>query len=248
MEEEKLTIDEMVLCDRLRRMKFSAMATALEDMLLDPLSPNRTFEEKITDLINSEWNKRTEKRFLKLLSKANLKFTDAAFDDKIKNPERNIDMQLFSRLITCDWIREGRVLIITGKTGTGKSYLACAFAIFAMRKDYSAFYVSANRLQEMADLADREGEFLSFCDKMTKVDLLIIDDFGLMTLDSTKCMRLFTILDAREKRKATLVTSQIPVKDWYETFSDMTYADACLDRLAKGSFRIALEGPSLRPE
>ena len=84
MEEEKLTIDEMVLCDRLRRMKFSAMATALEDMLLDPLSPNRTFEEKITDLINSEWNKRTEKRFLKLLSKANLKFTDAAFDDKIK--------------------------------------------------------------------------------------------------------------------------------------------------------------------
>ena len=77
---------------------------------------------------------------------------------------------------------------------------------------------------------------------------LIIDDLGLMTLDSTKCMRLFTILDAREKRKATLVTSQIPVKDWYETFSDMTYADACLERLAKGRFRIALEGSSLRPE
>ena len=77
---------------------------------------------------------------------------------------------------------------------------------------------------------------------------LIIDDLGLMTLDSTKCMRLFTILDARERRKATLVISQIPAKDWYETFSDMTYADACLDRLAKGSFRIVLEGPRLRPE
>ena len=245
-ETTKLNVDEMVLCDRLRKMKFSAMAKKLEEIFSDPLSPNRTFLECATDLVNSEWDQRAEKKYRRLLSKANLKFPDAAFDEKIYKPERKIDIALVERLSSCEWIREGKVLLITGLTGTGKSHLACAFANAASRKNLTVYFCAAEIFLAKAELAEREKRQLEFIDEMASYDLLIIDDFGLMNLDVEKCTRLFTVLNVREKKKATIVTSQCPVSGWYQMFSERTHADACLDRLSKGSFRIPLEGPSLR--
>ena len=185
-ENNKLEIGEMVLCDRLRKMKLSAMARRLEAIFADPLSPNRTFAECIGDLVNAEWDKRAENKYKKLLSKANLKFQDAAFDEKTLRPERGIDQALVERLSSCEWIREGKVLLITGKTSTEKSHLACSFANLAMRKNMTAYFCAAEIFLAKAELAETEKKQLEFIDEMSSCDLLIIDDFGLMNLDIEK--------------------------------------------------------------
>lgn len=244
--DNKLDVSDLVLCDRLRRMKFSSMAKKLEAMLEDPLTPNKTFAECATELVNAEWDARAEKKYKRLLEKAGLKFPDAAFDEKINRPERNIDLALLQRLSSCDWIKEGKVLLVTGKTGTGKSYLACAIANIALRKSMTVFFCSAEILMAKAELAEKEKNLLEFINEMADYDLLVIDDFGLMSLSPEKCTHLFTILNARERRKAIIITSQCPVADWYDMFAENTHADACLDRVTKGSFRLLLEGPSLR--
>ncbi len=247
--DEKLTNDEMIICDRLRRMKLSTMADALDAIFKDPLTPNREFFEIISDLVNTEWDTRRDKKFKKLLAKSEIKYQDAAFDDKMYLPDRNIDQQLVSKLMSCEWVKLGKAVIITGKTGTGKSYLASAFGLCALHKDYRVRYESANNLlQKLSVAKEKSADFLKFTEELFSYDLLIIDDFGLMELDVAKCQLLFSILDAREGKRATLITSQIPVKDWYALFSDSTYADACMERMSKGSYRILLDGPSLRPD
>lgn len=245
----KLSNDEMIICDKLRKMKLSIMSEALDGVFKDPLTPNRTFFEVISYLVNEEWNARRNKRFKKLLAKSGIKYIDAAFDEKLNLPDRNINQELVARLITCDWIPLGRTLIITGKTGTGKSFLASAFGLCALHKDYKVRYDSANTLlKKLAKANQDSSEYLSYTDELFSYDLLIIDDYGLMELDMIKCQLLFSLLDAREGKRATIITSQIPVKDWYGLFADSTYADACMERMAKGSFRLSLDGPSLRSD
>ncbi len=245
----KLTNDEMIICDRLRRMKLSTMADTLDAVFKDPLTPNREFFEIISDLVNTEWDTRRDKKFKKLLAKSGIKYQDAVFDDKLYLSERKIDQQLISKLMTCEWIKQGKTVIITGKTGTGKSYLASAFGLCALHKDYKVRYESANNLLKKLSKANEDSsEFLDYTDELISYDLLIIDDYGLMELDVIKCQLLFSLLDAREGKKATLITSQIPVKDWYGMFADSTYADACMERMSKGSYRLPLDGPSLRPD
>lgn len=245
----KISNEELIICDRLRKMKLSTMSETLDGVFKDPLTPNRTFFEIISELVNSEWDARKDKKFKKLLAKSGIKYPDAAFDDKLLLPDRNINQELISRLMSCEWIPLGRTIIITGKTGTGKSYLASAFGICALHKDYKVRYESANTLLKKLAKANLDStEYLSYTDELFAYDLLIIDDYGLMELDMLKCQLLFSLLDAREGKKATLITSQIPVKDWYGMFADSTYADACMERMAKGSFRLPLDGPSLRPD
>lgn len=245
----KLTNDEFIICDRLKRMKLSTMADTLDAVFKDPLTPNRDFVEIISDLVNAEWDARRNKKFRKLLSKSGIKYPDAAFDDKLYLPERNINQETVMMLMSCDWIKLAKKVIITGKTGTGKSYLASAFGICAMHKDYKVLYESTNTLLKKLDKANANSvEFIDYTNELMSYDLLIIDDYGLMELDMTKCQLFFSLLETRENKKATLITSQIPVKNWYGMFADSTYADACMDRIAKGSYRILLDGPSLRPE
>lgn len=245
----KLSNEELVVCDRLRKMKLSSMADALTTTFKDPLTPNRSFFELISDLVNSEWDARRSKRFRKLLAKSGIKYQDAAFDDKLYLPERNINQETVTMLTSCDWIMLGKKLIITGMTGTGKSYMASAFGICALHKDYRVRYENTNELLKKLDRANaNSAEFLDYTNELMSYDLLIIDDFGLMDLDLVKCQLFFSMLEARENKKATLIASQIPVKDWYGIFGDSTYADACMDRIAKGSYRLLLDGPSLRPD
>ena len=245
----KLSNDELVICSRLRKMKLSTMANTLEQIFKDPLTPNRSFLEICSDLVNSEWDARRNKKFKKLLSKSGIKYQDAAFDDKLYLPDRNIDHELVSKLSSCEWIQAGKTVVITGKTGTGKSYLASAFGICALHKDFTVRYESTNTLlQKLASANENPTTFLAYSNELFSYDLLIIDDYGLMELDIVKCQLLFSLLDARENKKATLITSQIPVKDWYGMFADNTYADACMERMSKGSYRLVLDGPSLRSD
>lgn len=239
------------LHDKLKMMKFSGMAEELRHQMEDPNADLRSFEERFNDLVEAEWLLRYNKKFDRFMKKSKIKHADASFDETLYDPKRQLDTVTIEKLSNCNWIKEGRNLLITGMTGTGKTYYANAMGIAALKQFYTVRYYSANRL--MMELnsyrqMDNTIKLLEMIEEMSKVDLLIIDDFGLMELDIEKCRYLFQILDAREGRKSTMIVSQIPVKEWYDLFEDSTYADACLDRLVCKAYRLEFNGESLRKD
>jgi len=158
---------------------------------------------------------------------------------------------LIDALSKCNWIPEAKILSITGATGTGKSYLACALAISAMQKGFSAKYLPTNVLIAELQESSATNTTIEYLNDISDFDLLILDDFGYSEEEATKKKpmnyhRLFEVLNAREGRKATIIAAQIPRSDWYDLFRNDTYADACMDRIVKGNYLLELEGPSMR--
>lgn len=241
-----LTTEQLQLCDRLRQMKLSGMAEALEQQFSDPNSDLAGFDERFENIVNYEWEMRFNKKFSRFLKKATLKYPQADLDETIYESDRLLDTTTIERLFTCGWIEEGRNLIITGATGAGKSYLANALCIAALRQFKPAKYIRANTLMNELERARLKSEYLDYINQLAGFDLLIIDDFGLMELDLDKCRDLFEVIDSRESRKSTMVVSQLPVKAWYELFADSTYADACLDRIIHKAYRLELNGRNMR--
>lgn len=245
-EEKQLYMD---LYEKLKSMKFSGMAEELRLQLENPNSDLESFQERFKKLVTAEWNLRYNKKFERYLKKSNLKIPGATLDEKLYEPERQLDVVTIEKLNTCTWIDEGRNLIVTGMTGTGKTYYVNALAIVALKQFKNVRYYSASRLlMEISayEQVDDPVKLLDTMEKLAQIDLLIIDDFGLMNLDVDKCRYLFQILDSREGRKSTVLISQIPVKEWYDLFKDCTYADACLDRVLCRAYRLEFKGESLR--
>ena len=224
-EEQILYMD---LYEKLKSMKFSGMAEELRIQLENPNSDLESFQNRFEKLVTAEWNLRYNKKFERYLKKAKLKIPGATFDEKLYVSDRQLDIPTIEKLNTCTWIDEGRNLVVTGMTGTGKTYYVNALAVAALKQ------------------VDDSLKFLGIMENIAQVDLLIIDDFGLMNLDVEKCRHLFEILDSREGRKSTVLVSQIPVKEWYDLFKDCTYADACLDRVLCKAYRLEFKGESLR--
>ncbi len=245
-----MTLEEYMNChEKLKKMKFSAMAEELRLQYEDPNADLLSFEERIKRLVEAEWKMRYDKKFARLLKQANLKITDASFDETLYDPKRKLDTVTIERLMDCNWIDEGRNLLITGLTGAGKSYFAHSMAIAALKQFKTVRYVRSEILLKEFDalrVLDEPDKTLKMIEEYSSVDLLIIDDFGLMELDINKCRDLFTILDGREGRRSTIVVSQIPVSEWYNLFKNSTYADACLDRLLHRAYRLNFQGESLR--
>ena len=200
------------LCGKLRSMKLSSMADTLEKQLATPNSGLQSFDERISEIICSEWDTRYTKKFNRFLKKATLKYPAADIDESIYDADRFLDTGTIERLAACDWIDEGKNLLITGSTGSGKTYISNAPCI----------------------------------KKLAALDLLVIDDFGLMELDIDKCRNLFEVIDSRDCRHSTMVISQIPVSSWYELFQDNTYADACMDRIIHNAYRLEFNGRNMR--
>lgn len=243
---QALTQEQMQVCERLRQMKLSGMAEALEEQLVNPNADLAGFDERFECIVNHEWELRFNKKFSRFLKKATLKYPQADLDETIYEPDRLLDTSTIERLSTCCWIEEGRNLIITGATGAGKSYLANALCIGALRQFKSAKYIRANTLMNELERARVKSEYLEYVNQLAGLDLLIIDDFGLMEMDLDKCRDLFEVIDSRESRKSTMFVSQLPVKAWYELFADSTYADACLDRIVHKAYRLELSGRNMR--
>ena len=243
-----LTLHERVLCEQLRQMRLSGMAEALEAQLLDPNADLRSAMERIEDIVTQEWQLRYNKKFKKFLKRATLRYPQADFDDSLYDPVRKLDTNAVQKLATCQWIEQGKNLLITGATGTGKSYLSNALCIAALRQFKTVRYVRACHLMDELAQARDNKTYLEFEDEIAKLDLLVIDDFGLMELDLDKCRDLLNVIDSRDQRHSTMVVSQFPVEKWYDFFVDHTYADACLDRLTdrKYSYRLEMYGPSRR--
>lgn len=245
---EKLTKDQNLLMDRLYKLRMSGMAEAFEKQLLDPNTGLDAFEDRFADIVNCEWSQRENKKFNRLLKQATLKYTSADFDSSIYEPERQLNTHVIELLAKCDWIDEPNNLLMTGGAGAGKTYLACAFCIAAMHQMKTAKYIRANYLLQEAEHARNENMYYEYSNKMSSYDLLVIDDFGLMDLDMTKCRDLFEVIESRDSRKATIIISQFPVSNWYQLFGDNTYADACLSRMTSKAYRLEFSGRDRRME
>ena len=246
MQTKELSVKELQLCDRLRQMKLSGMADAFEAQVLDPNSDLKSFLDRISCIVNHEWELRYNKKLARFMKKATLRYPSADLDDTLYEPDRLIDTGAVEELATCRWIEEGRNLLITGATGAGKSYLANALCISALRRFHSCRYIRANTLMNEMDHAKLQDAYIPYMNGLARLDLLVIDDFGLMDLDLNKCRDLFEVIDSRDNLRSTMIVSQLPVSSWYELFADSTYADACLDRMIHKAYRLELNGKNMR--
>lgn len=242
------TAEEILLCEKLRSMRMSGMAAEYELQLEDPNADLIPFEKRFAKIVDNEWNLRYEKKFTRFLKKAKLRYPDASFDETLYDPARQLDTATVESLSTCKWIEEGRNLLITGMTSSGKTYLSNALCVAALHRFMSVRYIRANHLMLELEKAQLKGTYLDYLTDMMKLDLLVIDDFGLMELDLDKCRNLFEVIDGRDCRKSTVIVSQFPVSKWFDMFHDHTYADACLARLTdkRRSYRLEMNGISMR--
>jgi len=244
----ELTSEELQLSCHLRAMKLSRMAEAFEKQTLDPNADLVSFTDRFTNIVEAEWDARYNKKFNRLLKQASLRYSAADLDDTIYDPERQLDTEAIEALSTCHWIEEGRNLLVTGKSSSGKTYLTNALCIAALRQFKTVRYVKASRLMSELSQARIKDAYMDYIDKISRCDLLAIDDFGLMTLDLDMCRDLFEVIDIRDGRKSTIIISQLPVSAWFELFSESTYADACLTRLTdrRHSYRLDMNGKNMR--
>ena len=241
-----LSAEENVLLDRLFKLKLSHMAEALEKQFLNPNYDLESFSDRITDIINYEWDQRQTTKFNKLLRKATLKYPDADFDDSIYEPDRQLDTHAIELLQKCEWINDARNLLITGSAGAGKTYIANALCIAALHQQHTVRYIRANKLIQESEKARMANNSYDYVNQMASYDLLVIDDFGLMELDVAKCRDLFEVIESRDCRKSTMIVSQFPVKRWWDFFKDDTYADACLSRMTSKAYRLECNGRDMR--
>ena len=231
--------------DRLVALGLAGMAKALEEQRRQPDIEALSFEERLGLLVDREAVERESKRLVTRLKFANLR-QNAAIEDLNTKAARGLDKALFAKLATGEWIARRQDLLITGKTGTGKSWLACALGHKACRDDRAVLYHRVPRLLDALALARGDGRHARLLKTLARVELLILDDWGLAPMTSEQGRDLLEIVDDRHGRGSTIVTSQLPVDDWHDVIADPTVADAVLDRLVHTAHRLSLNGESLR--
>ena len=231
---------------QLRGLRLDGMARAFEEQLTQPAATGLAFEERFGLLVDRELAWRDTRRLERLLKQAKLKYGDACIENLDTRSARGLDPRQIASLAGADWIRAGHNLLITGATGLGKSWLACAFGQAACRQGCSVFYARFGRLLEELRIAHGDGTFGRRLQQLAKTDLLILDDFALAPIGQPQRTDLLEVLDDRTSGKATLITSQLPVEHWYTYLNDPTLADAILDRVVHSSHRLVLNGESLR--
>jgi len=231
--------------EKLTTLRFTGMAAALDEQLQMNSLDDLSFEERLGLLLDREIAVRETRRMNTRLRKAKLRQQSCIEDIDFRHP-RDLDKSLVTRLAGCEWIAKKNNLIITGPTGVGKTYLACAFAQKACREGFNTLYLRTTKLFEDLALAKGDGRYLKLLTAFAKTDLLVLDDYGLIQLTREQRYDLLEILEDRHGLKSTLVTSQLPINHWHEQIGDPTMADAILDRLVHSAHKIQLSGESMR--
>jgi DNA replication protein DnaC len=230
--------------DKLQALRLSGMARALEQQMRDPEIHKLSFEDRLSLLVDTEATERESKQLASRLKAAKPK-QQACIEDVKTNPTCGVTKAVLKQLSTGDWIRDHRNVLISGPTGIGKTYLACSLINAACRSGYKAVYYRAHRLFHNTAIAKSDGTYMSFLQKLAKINLLVIDDFGHASITDEISRDLLEIIDDRDVR-STLIASQLPIDQWHQTFTNPTIADAILDRVVHSAYKFSLIGPTRR--
>jgi DNA replication protein DnaC len=231
---------------QLKNLRLDGMVAALSDHATSRAAAELRFEERLALLVQREIDWRDDKRLTRLLKAARLKVSAACIEDINWRASRGLDRHLITALAGCDWVRHARTILITGATGTGKTWLSCALAQQAARNGFTVLYTRTTRLMQELRVAHGDGSFSRRLAALARIDVLVLDDFAGAPMEAGERNDLLELLDDRVGAKATLITSQLAVKAWHAWLDDPTVADAILDRIVHSSHRIALKGASLR--
>lgn len=234
--------------DKLRALRLEAMAAAWTEQQKHTDTAALGFDERLGLLIDAEWMHRENKRLGRLLKDAKLRLSNACVEDIDFSARRELDKAVVRQLATCRWVHDHQNVVVTGATGTGKTYIACALAQQACRKGYRVLYRRAPRLFDELVLARADGSHVRLLAKLARADVLVIDDWGLAAIGDRERRDLLEVLEDRYGNRSTIMASQLPPAKWHDTLGDATIADAVCDRILHNAHRIVLKGPSRRKE
>ena len=237
-------MNETIL-QKMKQMKMHGMAAAFKTSLEDGGKVNMTADEMISFLIESEWDDRNNRRIERRIRVARFRYKANVeqIDFKI---DRNLDKNLMNRFCECSYIDKKENILITGSTGIGKSYIASALGNQACMLGYKVLYASTSKLFAMLKMAKADGSYIRETARIEKMDLLILDDFGMQPLDSHNRSSLIEIIEDRHGKRSTIITAQLPVGQWHDVIGEKTIADAVMDRIVHNAHRIEMSGESLR--
>lgn len=232
--------------DKLKELLLYGMANAYVEGQQQTDTRELSFEDRLGVLVDAEWIYRHNKRTARRLAEAKLRFSQACIEDVDTPASRNLDKSTVLKLASCRYVDEKLNIIVTGMTGTGKSYLACALAQQACRKGYRALYRRASRLYDELALARADGSYAKVLARIARVDVLVVDDFGLAPMRENDRQAFLDVLEDRYGNRSTIITSQLPSKTWHDYINDPTVADSICDRVVHNAHRVELKGPSRR--
>ncbi len=237
-------MNETIL-QKMKQMKLHGMAGAFKTSLEDGRNVHLTADEMISFLIESEWDDRNNRRIERRIRTARFRYKANVeqIDFKI---DRNLDKNLMNRFAECSFIEKNENILITGSTGIGKSYIASALGNQACMLGYKVLYASTSKLFAMLKMARADGSYIKEIARIEKMDLLILDDFGMQPLDSHNRSALIEIIEDRHGKRSTIIAAQLPVAQWHDVIGEKTIADAVLDRIVHNAYRIEMVGESLR--
>lgn len=226
--------------DKMSSMKLYGMLTGVEEQLTNSQYKDLSFEERLSMLIDKENLYRQNKKLTSLLRRASFRFAEACLEDIDYKAKRNLSKQNMLKLAENDWIRKHQNIIITGETGAGKSYIACALGNNVCRNGISTYYVRIPRLLNELKIAHADGTYLKLINKLSRIELLIMDDWGLSNFTDPDRRDMLEIFEDRYNVRSTIIATQFPVETWFDVIGDPTIADAICDRIIHNSHKINL--------
>ena len=234
-----------VTLSKMKQMKLYGMHAAFRTCIETGKTGDYTLDQFVSMLTDAEWDDKNNRKIARLIKNARFHYK-SSIENIVYDESRNIDKNLIHRLAECDFIDKTENILITGSTGVGKSYLATALGYQACINGYKVMYHNTTKLFSKLKMAKADGSYLKELSKIERHQLVILDDFGLQPLDSQNRIALLEIIEDRHNKGTLMVTSQVPVKGWYDIIGEKTIADAILDRLIHQSHRVELSGESMR--